>query len=315
MNGQDQQNVEGPNYKQPGIVPYNEANHRPMSLRWVVCWSRVSFSAGVLLWLGRPATWGHTRHRVFWNHGTRPDWNQGGLERCLRDELASPQQPQSKTPIGDMREADGERANCKEEAANVGKVSCAKCGRWILPETARRTGGFCAPCEEVTAGKGESGSRSVRKPSRVSATQLGFIRSAEKGRHDEIVNATAHSRNLSGCAWGCSRQSEQILGKWQSADGRQTYEFRSDGKYEHKAPGPGVVESLGPYRIDKNRLYLTTKMPSYGGQWEDQTSASEFHVEGDVLTLNGVKAHPGQEVGRTRLLARGPATTFSHHGR
>ena len=49
------------------------------------------------------------------------------------------------------------------------------------------------------------------------------------------------------------------------------------------------MESMGPYQIEKNRLYLTTKMPSYGGQWQDQTSAYEFHVEGDVLTLNGAK--------------------------
>lgn len=87
---------------------------------------------------------------------------------------------------------------------------------------------------------------------------------------------------------GCSRQSKMILGKWESADGRRYYEFRSDGKYEYHGPAP-VVSLIGSYRIEKNRLYLTAKMPSYAGQWQDETTVHEFSIEGDVLTLDGVK--------------------------
>jgi len=88
---------------------------------------------------------------------------------------------------------------------------------------------------------------------------------------------------------GCSGQSELLLGKWENSDSKTTYEFRPDGMYEFRGPGPGVVESFGPYRVAENRLILTIRMPSIGGEWQDETDVYEFHVERDVLTLDGVK--------------------------
>ena len=87
----------------------------------------------------------------------------------------------------------------------------------------------------------------------------------------------------------CAGPAQQIIGKWESEDKRTTYEFRSDGKYDFKAPGPGLVGSFGPYRVEKNRLILTLKLPSSGGQWSDEVSTHEFRVEGDLLTLGGTK--------------------------
>lgn len=84
-----------------------------------------------------------------------------------------------------------------------------------------------------------------------------------------------------------SSQSDLIAGKWRSADGKTTYEFRSDGKYEYHGPPP-LAGALGPYRIDGNNLSLTVKMPTDGGQWQDETTVYEFKVTGDVLNLGGV---------------------------
>ncbi len=83
---------------------------------------------------------------------------------------------------------------------------------------------------------------------------------------------------------GCSGQNQQILGKWGNKELQETYEFRSDGKYEYSGSG-NVQRLLGPYQIEKNFIHLTARMPSSGGQWKDETTTYEFAVEGDVLTL------------------------------
>jgi len=82
----------------------------------------------------------------------------------------------------------------------------------------------------------------------------------------------------------CSNQSKQILGKWENKKLQQQYEFRADGKYEYSGSGE-IRQLLGPYRIEKNLLYLTARMPAAGGQWEEQTTEYEFKIEGDILTL------------------------------
>lgn len=85
-------------------------------------------------------------------------------------------------------------------------------------------------------------------------------------------------------AMSCSNQSKQILGKWENKKLQQQYEFRADGKYEYSGSGE-IRQLLGPYRIEKNLLYLTARMPAAGGQWEEQTTEYEFKIEGDILTL------------------------------
>jgi hypothetical protein len=87
---------------------------------------------------------------------------------------------------------------------------------------------------------------------------------------------------------GCSRQSTQIIGKWESTEPRQTYEFRADGKYDYTGSGD-VRRLFGSYRIQGSRVYLDAMMPSLGGQFEKRTSAYEFSVKDDILTIDSVE--------------------------
>ena len=99
-----------------------------------------------------------------------------------------------------------------------------------------------------------------------------------------MISRTAVLILASLVAMGCSNQSKQILGKWENKKLQQQYEFRADGKYEYSGSGE-IRQLIGPYRIEKNLLYLTARMPAAGGQWEEQTTEYEFKIEGDILTL------------------------------